>query len=237
VLRIEAPAESLFPVTLGNSSGLKVGQRVYAIGNPFGWDRTMSSGIISSLNRTLPSRRHRTIKSMIQIDAALNQGNSGGPLLNSGAQLIGMNTAIASQSGDSAGIGFAIPVNTLKRIVPQLIAKGRVVRPSIGISAVAVRNGRLTIAMVTPGGAADRAGLKGYQLVTRTTRRNGFVYSERYWDRGKADQILSVDGERVRTLDEFMTAVERKRAGDKVKLKVVREDREIEIDVTLDASD
>ena len=121
---------------LGDSSRLKVGQIVYAIGNPFGLERTMTTGIISSLNRSLPTRAGRTMKSIIQIDAALNRGNSGGPLLDTRGRLIGMNTAIASSTGENTGVGFAIPVDTIKRVVPQLIATGKVIRPEAGISRV-----------------------------------------------------------------------------------------------------
>jgi len=126
VLKIDAPPEALHPVTFGNSAELLVGQRVYAIGNPFGLERTMSTGIISSLHRTLPERHTgRRIKNIIQIDAAINPGNSGGPLLDSRGLMIGMNTAIASKTGESAGVGFAIPVNTIARVVPELIRNGR----------------------------------------------------------------------------------------------------------------
>ncbi len=134
VLKIEAPAASLVPVQLGDSRNLKVGQRVFAIGNPFGLERTLTTGIISSLNRTLPARNHRSIRSIIQIDAAINPGNSGGPLLDTHARLIGMNTAIASSTGQSAGVGFAIPASNIARVVPQLIEHGHVIRPDAGIT-------------------------------------------------------------------------------------------------------
>ncbi|MFM7108396.1 MAG: S1C family serine protease, partial [Planctomycetaceae bacterium] len=125
VLRVGAPRDLLHPVGFGTSGDLRVGQRVFAIGNPFGLERTLTTGIISSLNRSLPTRTGRTIKSIIQTDAAINPGNSGGPLVDSGSRLIGMNTAIPSRTGQSAGVGFAIPVGTLARIVPQLIERGR----------------------------------------------------------------------------------------------------------------
>ena len=136
VLRIEATPEVLFPIELGDSSRLRVGQRVFAIGNPFGLERTLTVGTLSSLNRRLPSRTGREMKSIIQVDAALNRGNSGGPLLGSRGLLIGMNTAIASSTGENTGVGFAIPVNTINRVVPQLIEQGRVIRPVIGIESV-----------------------------------------------------------------------------------------------------
>jgi len=131
VIKIDAPAESLHPVLLGDSRRLKVGMHVFAIGNPFGLERTLTTGVISSLNRALQIHERRTVKSIIQIDAALNPGNSGGPLLDSHSRLIGMNTAIASKTGQSSGVGFAIPVGIIARIVPELIEKGRVVRPEI----------------------------------------------------------------------------------------------------------
>ena len=136
ILKIDAPREALSPVEFGDSSALKVGMRVFAIGNPFGLERTMTTGIISSINRSLQIRGNRTIKSIIQIDAAVNPGNSGGPLLDAHGRLIGINTAIASRTGQSSGVGFAIPVNLCTRVVPQLIRHGRVIRPEIGIQQV-----------------------------------------------------------------------------------------------------
>ena len=134
VLKINAPAEVLFPINLGASEQLRVGQRVYAVGNPFGWDGTMTTGIVSSLNRNLPSRVDgRQMKSLIQTDAAMNPGNSGGPLLDGNARMVGMCVAIASRTGQNTGIGFAIPIDRIKSIVPELIANGRIVRADIGI--------------------------------------------------------------------------------------------------------
>ncbi|MDP6447759.1 MAG: trypsin-like peptidase domain-containing protein, partial [Pirellulaceae bacterium] len=234
VLKVTAPPSRLTPLPLGDSTNLRVGQRVYAIGNPFGWEGTMSEGIISSLNRTLPSRQHRTIKSMIQIDAALNKGNSGGPLLDSRGRMIGMNTAIASQSGDSAGIGFAIPANTLGRIVPQLIESGRVARPSIGISAVVPRDGGLLVAIVTLGGPADRAGIQGFELVTETLRRGGSLYQVRRIDRESADLIVAVEGKDVKTLDDFLSQVESRQPGDRLRLTIRRDGKEQQVVVALE---
>src|SRR5487761_1141107 len=176
VLKIPAPADRLFPVTLGDSSRLKVGQRVFAIGNPFGLERTLTTGIISSLNRRIPGREGRTLKSLIQTDAAINPGNSGGPLLDSHGRLIGMNTAIASRTGQNTGVGFAIPVSSITRIVPQLIEKGHVVRPEVGIAKVYEIDGGLMIAELVPGGPAERAGLRGPKIVVQRRQRGDFVF-------------------------------------------------------------
>ena len=148
-------AKSCFPIELGDSSEMRVGMRVFAIGNPFGLERTMTTGIISSLNRSLNIRGTRSIKSIIQIDAAVNPGNSGGPLLNAHGRLIGMNTAIASRNGQSAGVGFAIPSTLIARVVSQLIAHGRVIRPEIGILMVHPTEKGLLIAKLTPDGPAS----------------------------------------------------------------------------------
>ncbi|MBI4880315.1 MAG: trypsin-like peptidase domain-containing protein [Planctomycetes bacterium] len=133
VLRIDAPREKLKPVAIGTSRDLLVGQSVFAIGNPFGWDQTLTTGVVSATGRMITSISGREIKDVIQTDAAINPGNSGGPLLDSAGRLIGVNTAIDSPSGSSAGIGFAVPVDTVNQVVPQLIANGRIVRPQLGI--------------------------------------------------------------------------------------------------------
>ena len=135
VLRIEAPKEKLPPIALGTSKELQVGQRVYAIGNPFGLDQSLTTGIVSALNREIESFNSRTIRGVVQTDAAINPGNSGGPLLDSAGRLIGVNTQIASPSGASAGIGFAIPADEVNRIVPRLIKDGRFLRPALGVTA------------------------------------------------------------------------------------------------------
>ena len=181
VLRIEAPANLLFPVRFGDSSVLRVGQKVYAIGNPFGLERTMTQGILSSVNRTLASRTGREMKSILQIDAALNRGNSGGPLLDSRGHVIGMNTAIASPSGagENTGIGFAIPVNAIGRVVPELIEHGRVIRAVIGIAHVYETERGLVVIDVSSGGPADRAGLRGFQMVRERDRRGAFIYEKK----------------------------------------------------------
>lgn len=237
VLRIEAPRDVLFPVTFGDSSRLRVGQRVFAIGNPFGLERTMTTGIISSLNRTLPARNQRTMKSIIQIDAALNRGNSGGPLLDSRGRLIGMNTAIASRTGENTGVGFAIPVSTIARAVPQLIEKGRVVRPDIGISRVFQTEQGLVIAVVAPGGPAERAGLRGFRVVVERKRRGPFLVEEKRVDQSQADMIVAVEGQKATTADEFLTLLESKRPGDRVVLGIVRQGQRTEVPVTLGADE
>ena len=208
VLKINAPAEALFPVELGDSTRLLVGQRVFAIGNPFGFERTLSTGIISSLNRTLPSRNHRLIKSVIQIDAAINPGNSGGPLLDSHGRLIGMNTAIASPTGQNAGVGFAIPVSNIARVVPQLIETGRVIRPDAGVTHVYPTERGLLIAAMTPGGPAEKAGLRGFRVVKQRRRQGPFTFESRSVDRSAADLIVAVDGEKIATPEEFLSLIE-----------------------------
>ena len=176
VLKIAAPREQLVPVALGNSGRLKVGMRVYAIGNPFGLERTMTTGIISSLNRSLKVRGGRTIRSIIQIDAAVNPGNSGGPLLDTHGRVIGINTAIATRTGQSSGVGFAIPANLIRRVVPQLIKHGRVIRPEIGIRRVYETERGLLIAALSPDGPAAKAGLRGPKV---TRSRQGLFIVER----------------------------------------------------------
>jgi S1-C subfamily serine protease len=237
VIKIEAPPESLFPIEWGDASRLKVGQRIYAIGNPFGFERTMSTGIISSLNRQLPSRNERTIKSVIQIDAALNQGNSGGPLINSQGRLIGMNTAIATSTGDNAGIGFAIPATTLSRVVPQLIQNGRVTRPVIGIEEVYKSERGLLIVRVTPGGPAEQAGLQGVTFDRRSRTGPLGVFTEIRPDISTADLIEAIDGRPIQTADDLLSAIEEKQPGDRVRLTVVRQRQRREIELVLAAAD
>ncbi len=237
VLRIDAPRESLFPVAFGESSILRVGQHVYAIGNPFGLERTMTTGIISSLNRSLPSRSGRTMKSIIQIDAALNRGNSGGPLLDSRSRLIGMNTAIASRSGENTGVGFAIPVNTISRVVPQLIQNGRVIRPDMGITRVLQTDQGLVIATITPGGAAERSGLRGFRIIKNQRRFGPFVSEEVQIDRDYADLILAIDGQPVKSADDLLSAIERHQPGDEAVVTVLREGRQVNVGVVLGAEE
>jgi S1-C subfamily serine protease len=233
ILRVEAPPNSLQPIVLGDSRRLRVGMRVFALGNPFGLERTLTTGIISSLNRSLQIHENRTIKSIIQIDAAINPGSSGGPLLDTHGRLIGMNTAIASKTGQSAGVGFAIPVSHIARIIPQLIERGRVVRPEIGISKVYETEFGLLVFKMTPGGPAERAGLRGPQIVTR--RRGPFVVET--LDRTAADLIVAVDGQKVTSADDFLSYIEAKEPGSQLTLTVVRQGKEVQIPMTLGGAD
>ncbi|MFK7817374.1 MAG: S1C family serine protease [Planctomycetaceae bacterium] len=229
VIRIDAPREVLFPPPLGDSRKLRVGMKVFAIGNPFGYERTLSTGVISSLNRSLQVTQARSIKSIIQIDAAINPGNSGGPLFDSHGRLIGMNTAIATRTGQSAGIGFAIPISLVQRIVPQLIEKGRVVRADIGITRVYETNKGLLIKTLDPRGPAARAGLKGPKLVEY--RRGPFVIES--LDRTAADLIVGVDGNETTTTEDFLSYIDSKNPGDEVLIRIVREGRALTVPVVL----
>jgi S1-C subfamily serine protease len=232
VLQIDAPATSLIPVTLGESRYLRVGQRVYAIGNPFGLERTLTTGIISSVDRSLPTRNRRIIKSIIQIDAAINPGNSGGPLLDTHGRLIGMNTAIASATGQNSGVGFAIPVAVIARVVPQLIERGRVIRPDSGISRVLQTEDGLVIATMTPSGPAEQAGLHGFRLV-RKKKGGIFNYEAVSLDREGADKIVAVNGDKIITAADFLAVVESHQPGEEVTLTVIREGQELQVPLRL----
>ncbi|WP_246128321.1 S1C family serine protease [Planctopirus ephydatiae] len=233
ILKLEAPEDQLYPVEFGDSRKLRAGMRVFALGNPFGLERTLTTGIISNLNRSLQIHGNRTIRSIIQIDAAINPGNSGGPLLDAHGKLIGINTAIATTSGQSAGVGFAIPVNLVTRVVPQLLAYGKVVRPEVGITKVFETEKGLLIAQMKPGGPAERAGLRGPKVVR--ARRGPFI-SESI-DRAAADRIMAVDGRKISTADDFLGYVEDKKPGDVVRLTIVRDGQEIEVPLTLTTTD
>ena len=201
-------------------------------------EQTLSTGIISSLSRTLPSRRAgRSLKSIIQLDAAINPGNSGGPLLDSHARLIGMNTAIASKTGENAGVGFAIPVSTIARIVPQLIHEGRVRRPETGILKVYQTDQGLLIATLVPGGAAERAGLRGPKVVRQQKRQGPFVYEYQTVDRSAADLIVAVDGRSARTADDFLDAVEAKPPGEQVVITVIRGRQQRQVPLVLESGE
>jgi len=215
VIRVENMRERLQPITVGASADLKVGQTVFAIGNPFGLDRTLTTGIISALNRRLPTASGREVAGVIQTDAAINPGNSGGPLLDSAGRLIGVNTAIISESGQFAGIGFAVPVDVVNRVVPLLIRDGRVPRAGIGIVVAPEEvNARLGIegvivARVAPGTPAARSGLRGLDPQA-----------------GKVgDVIVTVGGKTVRTLAEVAAEFEAAGVGREVELGIMREGR------------
>ncbi len=233
VIRIEATADELFPVTLGDSRELKVGMRVFALGNPFGLERTLTTGIISSLNRSLQIRGNWTIKNIIQIDAAINPGSSGGPLLDSHGRLIGINTAIATTTGQSAGVGFAIPSSLVMRVIPQLMKHGRVIRPEIGITRVYQTEEGLLIAQLRPSGPAERAGLLGPKI---TKSRRGPFIVERV-DRSAADLIIAVDDQKITTADDFLSYIDEKKPGENVMLTIVRDGKKVKVSVPLASSD
>ncbi len=227
VLKIDAPKDKLPPLALGSSRELQVGQRVYAIGNPFGLDQTLTIGIVSALNREIESFNNRTIRGVVQTDAAINPGNSGGPLLDSAGRLIGVNTQIASPSGASAGIGFAIPVDEVNRIVPRLIRDGRFVRPAIGVTAGPQQLHRALnlpkgVALVQVGRntPAARAGLQPFSRGSRGEMVMG-------------DVITAVGDEPVENLDDMLAALERRQPGETVQLKVWRDGRQRTVAVQL----
>lgn len=229
IVKIDAPDDALFPITMGDSNKLKVGMRVLAIGNPFELERTLTTGIVSSLNRSIQVQENWSIKSIIQIDASINPGNSGGPLLDLHGRLIGINTAIASRTGQSAGVGFAIPVNLVSRVVPELITHGRVYRAEIGIQRVFETENGLLVEQLTPNGPAEQAGVKGPTLLRQ--RRGPFVFER--LDRSTADLIVAVDGKNVKTVADFREAIESLKPGDIVQLAVVRKDQRLDIRVQL----
>jgi S1-C subfamily serine protease len=232
VLKIDAPAELLFPVDFGESANLKVGQRVFAIGNPYGLERTMTVGIVSSLNRTLASGNGQKLKNMIQLDAALNQGNSGGPLLDSRGRLIGMNTAIASMTGQNSGVGFAVPANVIRRTIPELLQFGKVVRASLGIEAIMEMRRGVMIAKTEKNGAADQAGLKGgYREVTE--RFGTMQVRRQFFDRENADIILKIEDKEIQTADDINNIVGERKPGDEIAVTILRSGREAVLRVRL----
>ena len=227
---IGAPASKLAPLPLGVSQRLLVGQTVLAVGNPFGLDHSLTVGVVSAVGRELRSPGGRRIYDVIQTDAAINPGNSGGPLLDSSGRLIGVNSAIYSPSGASAGIGFAIPVDVVKRLVPQLIARRRPVVPGIGIVALPesmVRRSQLegvVVQEVVPGSPAAKAGLEGL----RRARGGGFLLG---------DLIVAINGRRVQSLDAMTHVFEQEGVGTTVELTVVRRGEKRAIKVVLAAMD
>jgi S1-C subfamily serine protease len=228
VLHIDAPKEKLRPILVGRSDDLQVGQMAFAIGNPFGLDQTLTTGVISALGREIESVGKRPIKNVIQTDAAINPGNSGGPLLDSAGRLIGVNTAIYSRSGSSAGIGFAIPVDDVNRVVPQLIAHGKVTRPGLGVQLVpdqTARQAGITGALilhVRPGSPAEKAGLRP------TTRDEGNRIQ-------LGDIITAVEGRPVKKANDLFGELQKHKVGDTVPLTVQRQGQEVEVKVTLGA--
>jgi S1-C subfamily serine protease len=233
VIRIDAAAEDLHPVAFGDARSLKVGMNVFALGNPFGLERTLTTGIISSLNRSLQIHGNWKIKSIIQIDAAINPGSSGGPLLDSHGRLIGINTAIATTSGQSSGVGFAIPVSLITRVVPQLLKHGRVIRPESGIDKVYQTEKGLLVAELRPNGPAEKAGLRGPKFTKQ--RRGPLTFVKE--DRTAADLIVGLDDQKIASAEDFLSYVEGKKPGDQVSLTIIREGRKMQVSLTLTTSE
>jgi S1-C subfamily serine protease len=230
VLRIRVPFDRPPPVPIGSSSDLKVGQKVFAIGNPFGLDYTLTTGVISALDRSLPeSRSGVAVDHLIQTDAAINPGNSGGPLLDSAGRLIGINTAIYSPSGAYAGIGFAVPVDTVNRVVPELIAKGRYERPSLGIRVkedisrtILEKLGLdgVLVLQVSAGSSAEAAGVRGTFIDA-----NGDVVP--------GDVIQQIGGRPVTSVNQLLARLDDFRIGDETSLMVWRNGKQLELSVVL----
>jgi S1-C subfamily serine protease len=229
VLKIDV-SDPPAPLPLGSSHDLKVGQTTYAIGNPFGLDWTLTTGIISALDRALPSEDGRSlIEHLIQTDAAINPGNSGGPLLDSAGRLIGVNTAIFSPSGASAGVGFAVPVDTVNRVVPQLITQGKYVRPALGVEVDERLNQLITrrlgvkgvaVLRVTPGSPAAAAGLQGVR-----TQADGAIVP--------GDVITGMDGTPVESVARLLGRLDEHQVGDTVRLEVLRDGETRQVTVSL----
>jgi S1-C subfamily serine protease len=229
VLRINVPYDRRPPIPLGTSADLKVGQKVFAIGNPFGLDYTLTSGIVSALDRSIEDDDGGTIEHLIQTDAAINPGNSGGPLLDSAGRLIGINTAIFSPSGAYAGIGFAVPVDTVNRVVPQLIAEGRYIRPTLGVSvdedvnrliAQRLEIDGVAVLRVEPGSGAQAAGLQPLRVMSD----GSFI---------PGDVILAVGGEPTVDVSTLLAVLDEYRIGDVVQLTIWRKGSERSVAVTL----
>ena len=233
VLKIDIPAERLFPVRIGESKTLRVGQKIFAIGNPFGLERTMTVGIVSSLERTLRSKAGRLIKSIIQIDAALNQGNSGGPLLDSDGTLVGMNTAIATLTGENTGVGFAVPANTIKRVLPQLIQFGEVRRASLGIDLFWKSDKGVGVARPTEYGPAYEAGIRGLKVERKVMRVGNRLVETVQLDKESADRLLAIGGVEVNSTDDVQDALDNFEPGQSVDVVVERQGRQLTIPITL----
>ncbi|MEM9783336.1 MAG: trypsin-like peptidase domain-containing protein [Pseudomonadota bacterium] len=228
VLRVETGEVRPPPIPLGTSEDLAVGQSVLAIGNPFGLDWTLTTGIVSALDRDLPTEGGRVIRGVIQTDAAINPGNSGGPLLDSAGRLIGVNTAIYSPSGSNAGIGFAVPVDTVNRIVPRLIAEGRYAPPTLGIGvdrraqrlARMLRVDGVMVMEVEAGSPADAAGVRAAQIM-----RDGRLVP--------GDMVVEIDGQRVRSVGEFDAALSGRAPGEEVEIVIVRDREPVSLTLSL----
>ena len=235
VIKIEAPPAKLKVIPIGDSKNLRIGQKVLAIGNPFGLERTLTTGVISSLGRTIRSEAGFMIEDVIQTDAAINPGNSGGPLLNSEGEIIGINSAIISPSGGSVGIGFSIPVNTAKKVIPELMAKGYVTYPWIGATIqslipeiakflkLKLERGAM-IAEVVKGGPAEKAGLKGGNQKVQVGNIIVMV---------GGDIVVKADQHEVKTHDELIRYIREKKPGDTILLKVLRKEKFEDVKVTL----
>ncbi len=227
VLKIEAPQSALKPISLGRSSDLLVGQTVLAIGNPFGLDHSLTLGIVSALGRSIRSISGQGIEGVIQTDASINPGNSGGPLLDSAGRLIGINTAIKSPSGSSVGIGFAVPVDTINRVIPQLIKHGRLIRPRLGVKAaddsITRRLGLkgVLVLSVERGSPAARAGLKG----SRRSRHRLLL----------GDLLTSLEGRELRSSDDLLLALEEHNPGEEVELRFQRQGQLLSLKLRLGA--
>ena len=227
VIAIDAPADKLIPIPVGHSSTLKVGQNVLAIGNPFGLDHTLTTGVISGLDREIKALTGRPISGAIQTDAAINPGNSGGPLLDSQGQLIGVNTAIYSPSGAYAGIGFAVPVDIVSRVVPEILQYGKVTKPGLGVQ---VANANLAarldlegalVLTVVPGGPGEKMGL-------RPTMRDN------YGRLVLGDILVRLGDQRIKSADDLFRAMDNHKVGDKVELEIIRDGKVQSLQTTLE---
>ncbi len=224
VLKIDAPASELHPIRVGSSQNIRVGQSVYAIGNPFGLDQTLTTGVVSALDREIRSQAGVPIKGAIQTDAAINPGNSGGPLLDSQGELIGVNTSIYSPSGASAGIGFSIPVDVVRYVVGDVIRYGEVRRPVLGADLRQVgRIEGLVVYTVDQGGEAARAGLKGVSQ----DQRGRYIFG---------DVLVGINDRPVRTTSDLYLELEKYEPGDMVQLNIVRGNQQSKLEVRLGSS-
>jgi putative serine protease PepD len=232
VIQIESPPDGLTIIPFGDSNSLTVGQKVLAIGNPFGLDRTLTTGVISGLQRPIRARNNRLIEGAIQTDASINPGNSGGPLLDKFGRMIGINSQILSPAGGSVGVGFAIPVSIAKRVVPQLLQFGEVKRPKMGVDtrdvdklisnngvSLPVEEGLLVV-RVSPGGAADKAGIKG---LSQSADREIVL----------GDILTGIDGQKLKSQDDLLRLLDKKQIGDTVQLEVFRAGKTVTIPVRL----